>query len=272
MPCFPPVASTLIGKTRSCQQPVGKKRTEHNVRPRRRKTRVVLVMQLRQLLMERGMTAKELALKARISVGYISDILLGRIEMPGTSHLLRIAEALEVPVAQLIGPDDSMPGPTVVIEQAVNIGIVGDGIFRELLPLDGYPRMSGPRNERYPDAPILAVQVPDTGMDGCRDGPILPGMWVFATSMVDAKLMVESDRLYLVRENDAKTGSKWAFSVRRATVQPDVTILENETTEARLVMQTIVPTPMAVEAATVPVSRGVFPVAVGLVYFYGTFV
>ncbi len=60
-----------------------------------------LAMKLKQLRKKRGVTQEAVARKARISLGYLARLEIGRHD-PKVSTLKRIAKALGVPVAELL--------------------------------------------------------------------------------------------------------------------------------------------------------------------------
>jgi transcriptional regulator with XRE-family HTH domain len=60
-----------------------------------------LAMRLKRLRAERGMTQEQLARKARVSLGYVARLEIGRHD-PKLSTLRRLARALGVPVTELL--------------------------------------------------------------------------------------------------------------------------------------------------------------------------
>lgn len=55
--------------------------------------------------MEKGLTAKELAIKSEVTPGYISQIERELIS-PSLSVLMRIAKALEIPIVSLFSQEE----------------------------------------------------------------------------------------------------------------------------------------------------------------------
>ena len=51
----------------------------------------------------RGLTQAELAKKARMTQGFISQVESGVRKSPGVLHFQRLAKALKVPVGELLG-------------------------------------------------------------------------------------------------------------------------------------------------------------------------
>jgi len=60
-----------------------------------------MVMRIKRLRDERGLTQEQLAHKAQISLGYLGRLETGRHD-PKLSTLLKIAKALGVPVTELL--------------------------------------------------------------------------------------------------------------------------------------------------------------------------
>jgi transcriptional regulator with XRE-family HTH domain len=63
------------------------------------KTRNRIIQQLRKA---KGMTQRDLAAKAEITQGYVAQIELGKKKNPSLDVLRRLAEALDVPVTDLL--------------------------------------------------------------------------------------------------------------------------------------------------------------------------
>jgi transcriptional regulator with XRE-family HTH domain len=96
---------------------------------------------VRRLRRQRQLTLQALASQAEISVGMLSQIERG-VASPSLRSLLRVAEALEVPVGWLFDPPRSpSEGPTWVLRrpQRRSIALEEEGITKELLspPGDG---------------------------------------------------------------------------------------------------------------------------------------
>lgn len=60
-----------------------------------------MVMRVKKLRGERGLTQEQLAHKAKVSLGYLARLETGRHD-PKLSTLLRIAKALGVPATELL--------------------------------------------------------------------------------------------------------------------------------------------------------------------------
>ncbi len=60
-----------------------------------------VAMRLKQLRHRRGLTQQALAEKARLSLGYVARLEIGRHD-PKLSTLAKIAKALKVPVTELV--------------------------------------------------------------------------------------------------------------------------------------------------------------------------
>ena len=58
---------------------------------------------LRRLREAKGMTQLQLATKAKVAQGYISDLEAGGKKNPGLDTLRKLAKALGVPVTELLG-------------------------------------------------------------------------------------------------------------------------------------------------------------------------
>ena len=58
---------------------------------------------IRRLRTKQGMTQEELALKAKVTQGYISQLESGAKKEIGAKVAVRLAEALGVPVTELLG-------------------------------------------------------------------------------------------------------------------------------------------------------------------------
>lgn len=96
---------------------------------------------VRRLRRQRQLTLQALAGQAEISVGMLSQIERG-VASPSLRSLLRVAEALEVPVGWLFDPSRSpSEGPGWVLRRAQrrSITLAEEGITKELLspPGDG---------------------------------------------------------------------------------------------------------------------------------------
>lgn len=70
----------------------------------------------------RGLTLPDLAVKAGVSKAFLWEIESGKSRRPGAEVLFRIAEALEVTIAQLLGrpPEREVQG---LIEPQINAGL-----------------------------------------------------------------------------------------------------------------------------------------------------
>jgi transcriptional regulator with XRE-family HTH domain len=58
---------------------------------------------LKQIREAKGLSQLDLAKRAKISQGYLSDLEAGEKKNPGIETLRKIAKALGVPVAELLG-------------------------------------------------------------------------------------------------------------------------------------------------------------------------
>jgi transcriptional regulator with XRE-family HTH domain len=58
---------------------------------------------IRRLRTKQGMTQEDLALKAKVTQGYISQLEAGTKKDIGAKVAVRLAEALGVPVTELLG-------------------------------------------------------------------------------------------------------------------------------------------------------------------------
>ncbi len=62
-----------------------------------------LSVAIRQAREQKGLSQAELAKRAKVAQGYISDLEAGGKKNPGIDVLKRLAKALGVPVAKLLG-------------------------------------------------------------------------------------------------------------------------------------------------------------------------
>lgn len=62
---------------------------------------------LRRLLAARSMTQEQLARQSGMTLSGVAHVLNGRVEDPRMSTLVRLAEALDVPVSELLGEASS---------------------------------------------------------------------------------------------------------------------------------------------------------------------
>jgi transcriptional regulator with XRE-family HTH domain len=62
----------------------------------------VLRWRLQDILMERGLTAKDVSIKAGLGATFVADLLAGRNASPGIVALWQIAAALDLPLTDLI--------------------------------------------------------------------------------------------------------------------------------------------------------------------------
>jgi transcriptional regulator with XRE-family HTH domain len=58
---------------------------------------------LKRVRKEKGFSQLELAKRSRVAQGYISELEAGREKNPGIETLRKLAKALGVPVAELLG-------------------------------------------------------------------------------------------------------------------------------------------------------------------------
>ena len=58
---------------------------------------------IRALREERGLTQEELAIKAKVTPGYVAQLELGMRKNPSLDVLRRLARALRVPLNELLG-------------------------------------------------------------------------------------------------------------------------------------------------------------------------
>jgi transcriptional regulator with XRE-family HTH domain len=61
---------------------------------------------IRARLSQRNISAREVSRRAGFNVGYVGDLLEGRSKNPDLNRILRLADALEVPVGHLTGEID----------------------------------------------------------------------------------------------------------------------------------------------------------------------
>jgi transcriptional regulator with XRE-family HTH domain len=62
-----------------------------------------LSVAIRQVREQKGLSQAELATRAKVAQGYISDLEAGGKKNPGIDVLKRLAKALGVPVTKLLG-------------------------------------------------------------------------------------------------------------------------------------------------------------------------
>ena len=67
--------------------------------------RYMIGEKIKSIRMEKGITAKDLAIKAEVTPGYISQIERNLIS-PSLSVLMRIAEGLEIPLVSLFSQEE----------------------------------------------------------------------------------------------------------------------------------------------------------------------
>jgi len=64
---------------------------------------------LRKIRLRRGLTLEEVANRAGISIGFLSDVELGHRQLDRLSHWMGVAEGLDVPLSDLLRLD--LPAP-----------------------------------------------------------------------------------------------------------------------------------------------------------------
>jgi len=230
----------------------------------------VLIERINSAMDKQALNAKSLSIKAGIANTYVSDLLARRSRAPGLFPIIKIAHALDVTVAYLIGEDEDARTPTLgLLDQLPLIGTAEAGAFR-VLPTEhkAFKRMPGQRHPNYPEAEHFYVEVNDLTMDGCTDMPLVPGMHVSCIDIVSARLPVETGRLYLIQRGDGH--GKYERVIRRAYVHTDNTIFRAESaslpSNAEEIADIVVKTPAPVEDGLFPTGRGGRVAVLGWVY------
>ena len=96
----------------------------------------ILFTNILRLLEERGMTKNDLAVKADISISFLSDLTTGKAN-PSLKVMEAIAEALETPLTTLLESTD--------LDSATLDALAGKRPFRR--PPQGFQRVSAVLNE-----------------------------------------------------------------------------------------------------------------------------
>lgn len=76
-------------------------------------------MKLRQWRFLRGLTQGQLAERAGLTQQYVSDVEKGRIKHPPYEVLVRLAEVLDIPVAELLPEDLFAVAASPAVTEAV---------------------------------------------------------------------------------------------------------------------------------------------------------
>lgn len=64
---------------------------------------------IRSVLVERNISARSVSRRAGFNPGYVGDLLEGRSKSPDFERILKLADALELPVTELTGESDATP-------------------------------------------------------------------------------------------------------------------------------------------------------------------
>jgi SOS-response transcriptional repressor LexA len=177
-------------------------------------------------LADKGISARSASLKANQGSGGIADILSGRNKSPSVPVLMAIAVALETDLAYLTGERDTVRAQVeaVAISRLPLIGIAETGVFREM-PRDNAllaeePTIDAVPNPRYPRARQFAVEIRGDSMNAARPVPLFEGMMALCVDFWDARLVVESGKIYLVRRT-LDGGHTYEWTIKEAMVFRD---------------------------------------------------
>jgi len=175
---------------------------------------------------------------ARLGSTAVYDIVTGRNNNPGIPILQAIAKVLAVDLGYLIGEQKY---PTLDPEERATdripiAGIAETGAFRQMIDFGAdyereLPILRAPRSRLHPRARHFALEVRGDSMNAARPAPIVEGMYVLCVDIVSAELLVESGRIYAVRQT-RDAGQTWECTIKRAKVYRDRVELVPESTNA----------------------------------------
>lgn len=195
----------------------------------------IIVKRLQDRMKQLGTNASAVSREAHLGSTAVYDIISGKNENPSIPHLQAIARALKCDLAYLIGeqgypsssPDEIGTTPIPIA------GIAETGAFRQMVDFDqlehNLPVVHAPRSRAYPRARHFALEVRGDSMNAAKPTPIVEGMYALCVDVISAELMIESGRIYAVRQT-RDGGSTWECTIKRAKVYRDRTELLPEST------------------------------------------
>ncbi len=189
-----------------------------------------LIDRLRRFMADRNTNPSAVSRKAQLGATAVHDIVSGKNRNPTVPHLRRIAGALDVTLAQILG-EVNVGNPTQGTHPIPIIGVAEAGAFREMLQEvneHDYELLNAPHSRKYPTAKHFAFLVRGNSMNLA---PILEGTYVLCVDLVDAGLVPETDKVYVVRRTMDR-GSTYEWTVKRAFVFKDRIELRPQSTDA----------------------------------------
>jgi transcriptional regulator with XRE-family HTH domain len=176
-----------------------------NYQLNQRKTRgnpEMLAKALRTILHFRGRTPTSVSQEARLSLSAVNDILNKRIKNPSLDTLQRIAQVLDVSVAQLIGEGDIVVAPEIKTIRVPIIGHAQGGVF--VMPTTKRAKDLKPHIDIAVDSDLargkyFALVVKGAAMDRAKDRPIVPGDIAICRDFNEAAQPLHDGRIYAIR-------------------------------------------------------------------------
>jgi len=183
----------------------------------------IIVTRIQERMKQRGTNPAALSRESHLGSTAVHDIIAGKNKNPSIPVMRAIARALQCDLAYLIG-DQDVPsiGATEIGAAPIPIaGIAETGAFRQMADFDqsehNLPVVHAPRSRAYPRARHFALEVRGDSMNAAKPTPIVEGMYVLCVDIISAELMIESGRIYAVRQT-RDGGATFECTIKRAKV------------------------------------------------------
>lgn len=164
-----------------------------------------LAQRINERLGQLDLTPAQVVKITGIGTSTIYNILRGEQSNPQLSVLMAISNALDVPLAWLVGATDTFKSERR--ESAATVPVVGTadaGAYRVAMTSgpQQHVRDIPPTNERLIAAKRYAIEVRDNHLEGLTP-PVTPGHMAYYVDFQDIDADIESDRIYLLyRKNE----------------------------------------------------------------------
>lgn len=186
-----------------------------------RERREVLRQRIQLRLDALGVNADQLAKLAGIGNTAVYDILAGRNHNPTLRALELIAKACKCSLAYLLGESDNLEGGSgtgllsIPVLGGAEVGAYKVSMRQSLSP----NRIFAPAHRKYPLARSFAIIIEDDSLAGLKPLPGAKGAAALVVDMADARLQIESNRVYYIQRRDSTGKVEKAFW--RAVVERD---------------------------------------------------
>lgn len=187
----------------------------------------VLIARIELMMEKRSLNAKTLAERIGPNKTLIHDIVSGKSGKPRMETIKDIAKALGTTVGYLLGDSDLDTVSTTGggIRPIPVAGFAEAGAFRAMIDFDDLEKLEpetilAEPNKKFPGVRHFALKIRGDSMNAAKPYPIVEGMTALFIDLIDARLAIESGRIYAVRRTQ-DGGQTWECTIKRAQVFRD---------------------------------------------------